>query len=120
MGMIADGESWLRSQRREQASTVRYTRGGSTNSNVKATQAETRGETGDGEIILDAKIADWLIDRADLSINEAPIEPEVGDRITITLDHAQEVFEVATVAGQPCWAWHGRDGGTYRIHTVRV
>lgn len=120
MGLLADGESWLRAQRRAEAGTVAYSRGGSTNPSVKATQAETKGETADGEIILDARVADWLIERVDLTIDGDEVEPLPGDTITIALNHGNETFEVAHAGPEPCWRWHGRDGGTYRIHTVRV
>jgi hypothetical protein len=120
MGLLADGESWLRAQRRAQAGTVSYSRGGTTNASVKATQAETTGETDGGDIILDAHVADWLIDRADLTLASAEVEPMPGDQITIALAHGDEVYEVASIGPEPCWRWHGRDGGTYRIHTVRV
>lgn len=121
MGMLETAENWLRTQRRASLSkTVTYRRGGVSNASVPATQAETRGEADNGEVILESRTVDWLIDRADLTLSGSATEPLPGDRIEVTYDHGTETFEVAAVGTEPAWRWHGRDGGTFRIHTVTV
>ena len=114
-------ETWLRRLRDTHlkacdTNTTTYARG-LTEIGLDMTQAETRYETDDGETIVNSSMADWLIDRAAMITFG---EPQPGDKITITLAHGTETYEVAAIGGEPAWRWHGRDGQTFRIHTVRI
>jgi hypothetical protein len=121
MGLLETAEVWLRSQRRSSlAKTITYRRGLVENDSILASQAETIFESDNGEMIIDSKVVDWLIDRADLTLSAIPVEPRNGDQITIALDHATLVFEVCAIGGEPAWRWHGRDGQTFRIHTKQI
>ena len=116
MSILDDAESWLRSERDTHlAGTVTYARGASSNSSVKATKAETRYETDDGESIVSAKNVDWLIDVANLTLDASETEPQPGDKIT----SGGNDYEVAALGSEDSgWRYHGRDNLTYRIHTV--
>lgn len=57
---------------------------------------------------------DYLIKVADFQIDDEPVEPEPGMRITEPLG----VFEIVPIAGEPCFSI--REDGQYRIHTARV
>lgn len=121
VGLFDSAESWLRTQRRKAAATVTYSRGAVSNASVKATQASTAAITDDGQVINDAAMVDWLIDRADLTLAADEVIPQPGDQIERTYGHAVERFEVvASGGGEPGWRWHGRDGQTFRVHSVRV
>lgn len=118
------GEAFLRRRRADAATAVSYYRGMAVNAAVPAIQANTEYETDDGEAIVKSASADWLIERADLMLDlgagAVEVTPQAGDRINITLDHGTEVFEVAPLGADDVYRWHGRDGQTFRIHTVRV
>lgn len=150
MALLEAGESWLRTVRRASvAIDVQYSQGADIDLSVKATRAATMFEKDDGETIVRAAMVDWLIDRVDVELVEelradstwvtadsseitaddtattrvlpaSSFEPQVGDRITVVYDHGTEVFQVAEGPSSGCWEWHGRDGGTFRIHSVRV
>lgn len=119
MGLLADGQTWLRTQRAGQARAIVYRRGAGS-VNIDAVQARTTAATEANEVFVDANFVDWLIERADLVIAAVPMEPQQGDRIEVTYEHGAEVFVVSTLGNEPCQRWHGQDGGTFRVHTVRV
>lgn len=123
VGYLKSAETWLRAVRASHLKacdtwTTQYSRGLAT-LGLAMTQAETRFQTDDGQTIVNSAAMDWIIDRADM-VAVGLNEPQPGDRITIVLEHGSEVFEVAAIGGEPAWRWHGRDGQTFRIHTVRI
>lgn len=120
MGLIADGEAWLRTVRSAEAEAVTLTRGAAVTADVEATPAAAEITRDDGSVVVDADMADFLIDRAEYLISAAEVEPAPDDIITRTMGHGTEKFRVAEISGADCWEWHGRDGGTYRVHTVRI
>jgi hypothetical protein len=119
MGLLAQGALWLRGQRCREAVNVIYRRGAAI-AGFPAVPAATRAATQSAEVIIDAAYSDWFVERDDLLLAGEPIVPQVGDRIEVVYPHGVEQFLVATYGNEPCWRWHGSDGGTYRIHTVRV
>jgi len=124
VGLLDDGRALLRANRALVASTVTYSRGADSNAAVPAVQAETEFEADIGEMIVKGQLVDWLIERADLTLDlgagEVEVEPQAGDKITVTYDHGNETFQVSAPPGLDEWEYHGRDGGTYRVHSVRV
>lgn len=121
--LIQAGESWLRSIRRSEAAnspSIAYSRGAQANNDVPAIQAETRFESDDGETIVNSSMVDWLIERADLTLGDQETLPVPGDEITVAMSHGTETFIVAPLGREDCFRWHGRDGQTFRIHTVRT
>lgn len=120
MGLMASGRTWLREQRAGEAVGVTYRRGVLATADVPAVQGATVSKADNGDIIVDSQSVDWLIERADLLLDSAEVEPAAGDRIEATFDHGVESFVVVALGSEPCWRWHGRDGGTFRIHTVRA
>jgi hypothetical protein len=116
--LFKEAEAWLRSQRAEHfAGTITYTRDGVSNANVQATKAETRYETDDGAVIMNAKAVDWLIDNTELTLDGSQVQPQPGDQIT----DGTTTYLVAALGGESrAWIYHGRDNLTYRIHTVQT
>jgi hypothetical protein len=119
VGLIEQAETWLRANRARQAVDVTYRRG-SDSATVPALPARTRWQTDAGEIFLDSTHADFLIERAELVLGLLEVLPEPGDMIELTLDHGVDTYEVATLGTEPCFKYHGRDGGTFRVHAVRI
>lgn len=119
MGLLAEGEAWLRSMRAGQTVSIVYRRGVSS-ATIPAVQARTQSTTDQGEIFLDATHADWLIERSELDLGAGEIEPQAGDQIDFVMGHATENFLVCTLGSDPAWKWHGRDGATFRIHSIRA
>lgn len=119
MAMLEKAEAWLRGQRRKHlAKLVTYRRGNSlTVSGLFATQAETRFDADNGEILLRSRVIDWLIDRDDLP---AGVVPEPGDAIEWEAPSGALIFQVCALGDEPAYRWHGRDGQTFRVHTVQV
>lgn len=119
MGFLQKGEEWLRLQRAKNTRAIVYRRGVDSQP-MQAVQAETRAKTSNGEIVTNSHFIDWLIERADLELDGDLVEPFPGDQIDVTYSHGVESFAVVMLGAEPCWRWHGRDGQTFRIHTVRV
>lgn len=59
---------------------------------------------------------DYLIRTADLVLNESPITPTKGDRIT----DGGNVYEVNQIAGEKCFRPCDVHGRMLRIHTKKV
>ena len=100
-----------------------------------ATQAETRAQSDDGELILNTKIVDWLFEAADLFLTYELTEQSEGDEdyaASLEFDELAvpkpgdriiwdgKTFELMAIGGEKCWRWHGRDGKSYRVHTRLV
>lgn len=124
MGLLDDGRALLRANRALVAGTVTYSRGAASNAAVPAVQGQTEFEADTGETIIKAHYVDWLIERADLTLDlgagAVEVTPAVGDVIVIAYGHGSETYQVSAPPGLGAWEYHGRDGGTWRIHTVRV
>jgi hypothetical protein len=58
---------------------------------------------------------DWLFSAAELTDGEPP---KRGDRIGETLGGKTHYYEVASINGEPCWAWSDPKKTQYRVHTV--
>ena len=57
---------------------------------------------------------DWLVSAAAITNGEMP---RVGDRITEIIGSDQHNYEVASINGEPCWAWSDAKKTQLRIHT---
>lgn len=120
-GFLKDAEIWLRSVRDTHLKacdswTTQYQRG-ITVIGLDMTIAETRYQSDDGQTIVNSAMTDFIIDRAALG---GLGEPQPGDKIFVVHEHGTETYEVAAIGAEPAWRWHGRDGQSFRIHTVRV
>lgn len=126
MDLLARGSAWLEKTRRQYATQwVEYRREPS-GVPVRATIGKTVFETttsaaGAGDIIggmlTDTEARDYLIDVADLQIEDVPIEPRDGDLIIETGPNEQRVFTVRAPKGQPAWRYSDLYEKVYRIHT---
>lgn len=116
MGMLERAEETLRKWRRTNLTKlVSYTCSAGTIA-VYVTQAETRVDSDNGEVITRSRVVDFIVEAADLKISGQQIEPKPGDRISFN----GLVFELAALGGEPCYRVHGQDYASYRLHTKRV
>lgn len=111
--LILDGQQWLREQRAQWLSElVTYYDQGSPIANVPATRASTTSEVEVGDIIVETKLVDWLIEVANLP----GVTPKRGDLVLVD----GKYFEVLSLGGESHYRWHGSDQKTYRIHSRQV
>jgi len=114
LGNVSD---WLRSQRRSHAAvTVTYRRGDHSVS-LLATRGETKIESQANDIILHSEQSDWIIDAADLVLNEIQVAPQRNDTIEQEIEGVTRVYQVIPLGSENCWRWHDRLQTEYRIHT---
>ena len=110
--MIAIGETWFRSQRREHLSVeVSYQPTIGTTRTVRATAVIGRWESMDAAgQILRTETRDWFVDTTDLVQ-----DPKKGDRIVA----GDVTYEVMIPPGaQHHWRWSDRNQTLRRIHTM--
>lgn len=119
MGLLASGGAWLRTQRASEAVSATYRRG-ALSAALNVVQGATTSQADDGDVIVESRAIDWLIERAELVLDGELVEPEIGDRVGVEFDHGLEWFTVVALGGEPCFRWHGRDGGTFRVHSVKT
>lgn len=114
MGMLEDGEVWLRDQRKAYLSKeVTYQRGAVTLA-LQATQGETSYDKGDFKGVQQRVVTvDWIFDLADLG---ALGEPQEGDRVLLD----GRIYSAMSLDGKRCFKQHGRDGLSVRLHTKEV
>ncbi|TWT45007.1 hypothetical protein RAS1_14280 [Phycisphaerae bacterium RAS1] len=85
---------------------------------VTAFRDATRSAEGDESGgVVSVRTDDWIVDRADLVLEGALIEPRAGDVIREAVDGGVNVYEVVAIAGQPPARPSGNDPRRLRIHT---
>lgn len=116
--MIAIGETWFRSQRREHlAVEVEYRPVVGLARMVRATAVVGRWESMDAAgQILRTETRDWFVDTTDLAQ-----DPKKGDRIASIEGGTEVLYEVMVPpGGQHHWRWSDRNQTLRRIHTMVV
>lgn len=63
---------------------------------------------------------DWTFVAAELVLDDQPIEPRPGDRITQTVDGEEFPFEVMPLEKKPCFERLDAAGRLVVVHTKRV
>lgn len=113
--MIADGITWLNTQRAAHLSqTVTYRRGDNEHE-LTATRGRTEYEMADEYgLVLGAHMVDFLILAADFPV--VFDEPTAGDLLIV--DSVQ--FEALAFGGDRCWRWSDPERTLMRIHTREV
>lgn len=119
MGTLSERgrDALVRRQKRAAGVSVTYAplSGGSVTLTAVPGAIAFRSET-DGGARVEVGDRDYLIDVADLAA-----VPQIGDRITETINGTACVFEVQTPdTGEPAWRYSSSWRAFYRIHTKRV
>lgn len=115
----AKGSAFLAQQLRKHAGVdIIYARGDSSTS-PRARRGRSTFDVPDLQgMIVHTETDDFFIDVADLELDDIPVEPKAGDRITVGDCAGSPVYEVmAPGAGQPEWKYTDSYRTAYRIHT---
>lgn len=116
MSLIRDAQEVLRSLRAQHtAVAVTYTRKANSEA-IQATQALSTVTYDDGQAIVKATVADWLID-----VDQMPLwtggRPQRGDEI----EYDGFRYAVSDLGPEGhCWRWHGTQRRTLRVHTTEI
>lgn len=67
-------------------------------------------------------VRDWIIEAEDYDFGDGPVDPQLGDTITETLDNSTErVWEVGPLPGDNhAWRWSDRRAKRIRVHCHEV
>ncbi len=120
--LLATGSNWLAGQLKNHVSqTVTYWRC-SKSVSVSATLGKTPFDVYDGNTGISSRweARDFIVDPADLVIDEETITPEVGDEIEETIDGVAFRYQVLAPMDEPCWRYMDRHRNAIRIHTKLV
>lgn len=116
--VLATAATWFEAQRREHlAATVEYRPVVGLNRSCRATLVVGRWEavTKDGQVVR-LETRDFLIHRDELAQ-----DPKRGDRIAVTENGSERLYEVAIPTGADnAWRWSDRSETLRRIHTQSV
>jgi len=116
MGMLETAEAALRKWRRTNLTKlVSYTCSAGTIA-IYVTQAETRVDSDNGEVVVQSRVVDFIVEAADLKVSGQTIVPKPGDRIGFN----GLVFELTSLGDEPCYRIHGRDYASLRLHSKQV
>ena len=63
---------------------------------------------------------DWRFVSAELLLGDEPVTPRKGDRWTVTIEGAEEVYEVLPIGKRPCFERADASGVLLLIHTKRT
>jgi hypothetical protein len=111
---IAAGQAAVRQVAGE---AVVYRRGAAS-VEIIAAPGQTRVEVDDASgMVVTSHVRDFLIARATIVFDADAVEPKPGDVIRRTTPAGVEVYEVAPVGGETCFAASGTAGTTLRVHT---
>jgi hypothetical protein len=101
--MLAAAAEWLAATLAENESVpATYTRDGQTPITLAVVPGRVRSERwalADGRVNLEAEPADFLVRPGDLDFGAGPVEPQVGDRITLD----GRTYELLPRDGEPAW-----------------
>lgn len=97
-----------------------YTRGGETIAIVVRLGRTIFASNRQGGPRIEFGEIDFLIDAADLVLNESRTQPAEGDRIALTLRSIAYTFEILPVGGEPAWRWSDEYRTCYRVHCKEV
>ena len=114
--MIAVGEAWFESQRRQHmAAEVEYRPLVGLSRTCRATLVTGRWESADAAgTILRMETRDFFIHR-----DELPQDPKKGDTVAVVENGAETLYEVMVPPGaQNHWRWSDRNQAIRRIHTM--
>lgn len=121
--LIADGLSWLDSQRHQHLTRSVVYRRGASEVTVSATVGRTEFEEfgADGSVIR-SESRDYIIRVADLGDTIAQgFRPERGDLIIEAIGDEDVAYEVMSItSGDEPWRFHDRRQSQYRITTKAV
>jgi len=113
---------WLAGRLKAHASrTVLYKRGESEVA-VPAVIGRTLLKLSDdyGGVRMQWTDCDYLIDPADLVLNDQQIVPQRGDRIVDTAGDTERIYEVLVPGDEPEWRTSDPHGKLLRIHTKLI
>lgn len=117
--LLKNAAQWLHERRHAKlASDVVYQRAaGGSPLTIKATRGREIGDqVVEAELTANSNQTDWIVRKSDLLVVGVFVEPKRLD--TVTVD--SQVWEVAEIAGEPCWRYSDEFENAVRIHTVRV
>jgi len=118
--MVSDAATTLAGLRQTHLSqSIIYARDGR-RVTLQASVGQTVFETVDEEgFALSVEARDYVIDPADLILDDLTITPQVGDTIRETQGDEVTVYEVIEPAGNPCFTYLGHRA-QMRIHTHKI
>ena len=116
--LLNRGAAWLAgTMAAHAAEDVHFLRGGSAVV-VRATLGRAVYEqAGDDGLVTRTSARDYLVPAASLTVDGAPVEPRPGDRFVEGGLAAGHLYEVTSIAGEPCWRWSDEFRRTMRVHT---
>ena len=117
--ILANAASWLHGRRHAtMSSDVVYQRAaGGSALPIKATRGREIGDQlVDNELTSNANQTDWICRKVDFVVSGQFVQPVRLDTVTV----GGQVWEVAEIAGEPCWRYSDEFENAIRIHTVRV
>lgn len=119
--LLQTGAAWLSGQLKSHAAQlVTYQRGASS-IEVRANLGRSEGEQEEsGRLITRFESRDYLIDVADLLLDDLASEPQEGDRIIEGPLEDGKVYQVAPIPGRTCWEYADAYRNKFRVHTKFV
>lgn len=119
--LLAAGAGWLRDQRKKHATRAVTYRRGADAVVVQATIGRTVCEQDDGTgIVVRSQVRDYLIDAADLILQNQLTLPERGDRVEETDGGQKFTYEVMPLGTESHWRYSDPYRTTLRIHTRHI
>lgn len=117
--LLAKGFAWLDAMRKKHASqSVTFRRGEQAIEELAATPGTTTFDVVESTgLMRSLQSRDYLISVSDLKLDDAAIEPAIGDRIEEAVGDSIHVYECMGFGGQPAWRYSDPIRNTYRIHT---
>jgi hypothetical protein len=119
--LLQTGAAWLSGQLKSHAAQVVVYQRGESSIEVRASLGRSEGEQEEGNgLITRFESRDYLIDVADLLLDDVLSEPLAGDRIIEGPLEEGKVYQVAPIPGRPVWEYADAYRNKFRIHTKFV
>jgi hypothetical protein len=116
--MLQTGSDWLSGVLKTHAAQSVSYRRGSSSVTLSATLGRSLFQAAtDSGMITETQADDFIIEAADLVLDEAAVEPKEGDEITRTSGGKTLVYRVLPFGTEPAWRFTDSYRNAYRIHT---
>lgn len=98
---------------------VKYSRG-SDFTYLRAVPSAGQQNANEGDVVVEYRSRDFIIDVCDLVVNEVPITPKAGDTITEEVGTKVHTYQVGRPEGGNDQPWRFCDTGrtTIRVHSL--
>jgi hypothetical protein len=121
MSIAAAIKAAARASERSGGITITISRGDSEILDVACGLGSSTFETlGPDNSVVTVRSQDFLLRKELYDFGDGPVEPARGDRVTLSQEDGDHVYELLDLASEPSWRWSDPHRVRLRLHTKEI